>query len=67
MKKIDAVVLKNRGKYEVRCGNCGKLLFVFDFFSENFKKGIDKPSPNVIIVARCPRNDCKKDNILEIS
>lgn len=67
MKKVDAVVIKNRGKCEVRCRKCGKLLFVCKFLSENFEKRLDKSSQNVIIVARCPRSDCKADNLLHIS
>lgn len=67
MKKVEAIVIKNRGKHEVRCGKCGKLLFVCKFLSENSEKAIDKSSQNVIIVSRCPRNDCKADNHFCIS
>lgn len=67
MKKIEAVVIKNRSKCEIRCGNCGKLLFVCKFLSENSEKVLDKSSQNVIIVARCTRNDCKTDNLLILS
>lgn len=67
MEKVDAVVIKNRGKSEVRCGKCGKLLFVCNFLSENSKKTLDKPTQSVIIVSRCPRNDCKADNLFRIS
>lgn len=67
MKKVEAVVIRTRGKSEVRCGRCGKMLFVCKFLSENSVNPIDKSSQNVIIVARCPRNDCKTDNLLVIS
>lgn len=67
MNKVEAVVIKTRGKSEVRCGKCGKLLFICKYLSENFEKPLDKSSQNVIIVARCPRNDCKADNLLVIS
>lgn len=61
---IDAIVSKSDSKYEVRCGICGKLLFVI---KENSKKGVDKPSLNVIMVARCTRNSCKADNQISLS
>lgn len=64
MKEIEAVVLQVRGKVEVRCGNCGKLLFVCKFYSEHSEKVLDKSSQYGKIVARCPRNDCKSDNLL---
>lgn len=67
MKKVDAVVIRTRGKCEIRCGKCGKLLFVYKFFSEKSELPVDKSSRNAIIVARCPRNDCKADNLLVIS
>ena len=67
MKKVDAVVIKTNQKSEVRCAKCGKLLFVYKNFSENFGKTLDNSSQNVIIVARCPRNSCKADNLLVIS
>lgn len=67
MKKVQAVVIKTHRKSEVRCGKCGKLLFVCKFLSENFEKPLDETTQNVIIVARCPRNDCKTDNLLVIS
>lgn len=67
MGKVDAVVIKTGAKYEVRCAKCGKLLFVCKNFLENCEKCIDKSSQSVIIVARCPRNSCKADNLLVIS
>lgn len=67
MGKVEAVVIKNRGKSEVRCGKCGKLLFICEILTENFEKRLDESSQNVIIVARCPRNDCKADNSLLLS
>ena len=60
---IDAIITKVDGKYEVRCGICGKLLFVIKEFSE---KDVDLSKPNVIIVARCTRNCCKTDNQISI-
>ena len=67
MGKVDAIVIRNHGKYEVRCGKCGRLLFVCKLFSNNSEFPLDKSSQNVIIVARCPRNDCKTDNLLVMS
>ncbi len=67
MNKVDAVVIKTRKKWEVRCGRCGKLLFVLKLFSENSENPLDKSSQNAIIVARCSRSDCKADNHLLIS
>lgn len=67
MRKVEAVVIKTQAKWEVRCAKCGKLLFVLKNLSENFEKSLDKTTQNVIIVARCPRSDCKADNLLIIS
>lgn len=67
MERVEAIIIKNRRKSEVRCGKCGKLLFVCNYLSENSKKTIDKSAQNVIIVSRCPRNDCKADNLFSIS
>ena len=67
MKEVEAIIIQNRGKKEVRCGKCGKLLFICKNFSEKCEKSLDKSSQNVIIVARCPRSDCKADNLLVIS
>ena len=67
MEKVEAVVIQSRGKYEVRCAKCGKLLFFYKFSERNFSKPIDKSSQSVIIVARCTRNDCKTDNLLTLS
>ena len=44
--------------YEVRCQNCGKLLFIY----KNSKKTVDRAKQSAIIVARCTRNTCKTDN-----
>lgn len=63
MERVEAIVIKNRGKCEVRCGKCGKLLFICKNLSESFDNRVDKSSQNGIIVARCPRNDCKSDNL----
>jgi len=43
---------------EVRCKNCGKLLFKI------LKKGIDKRNKCDIIVVRC--NRCSTDNSIKI-
>ena len=59
MGKVDAIVIRNRGKYEVRCAKCGKMLFTYKFSVENVDKAVDKSSHNVIIVSRCTRTDCK--------
>lgn len=66
MRKLDAVVIQSRGKTEVRCAKCGKLLFICKNFSKKSEKPLDESSQNVIIVARCPRSDCKADNQLVI-
>lgn len=70
MAKVEAVVIQSRGKYEVRCAKCGKLLLNCKL-SGKIKiispDGIDKLSRNAIIVARCTRNDCKADNLLVLS
>lgn len=70
MKKADAVVRKERGRYEVRCANCGKLLLICKFSdenAENSKMCVDKSSRSVIIVSRCTRSDCKTDNYFFLS
>lgn len=60
---VNAIVTNQNNEYEVRCGNCGKLLFVI---KENSKKSVDISSLNVIIVARCTRNSCKSDNEISL-
>ena len=67
MEKVDAIVISNRGKYEVRCGKCGKMLFTYEFSGEKNGKPVDKSSQYVIIVTRCTRNDCKADNQVVLS
>lgn len=67
MNKVDAIVIFNKGKYEVRCANCGKLLLTYKISEENFSKPVDNSSQNIIIVTRCTRNDCKTDNLLVLS
>ena len=56
---IDAIVIHKEQSAEVRCQNCGKLLFKIE---EKRKKCVDNSSPYVIIVSRCTRNSCKQDN-----
>ena len=67
MEKAEAIVIHNRGKYEVRCAKCGKLLLTYKISEENSSKSVDKLSRSVIIVTRCTRNDCKADNLLVLS
>lgn len=67
MAKIKATVISNGRKYEVRCGNCGKMLFTYKIPVETGDKPVDKSSRNVIIVSRCTRTDCKADNLLVLS
>lgn len=67
MAKVDAIVIYNRGKHEVRCGKCGKMLFTYKIPVGNGDKPVDKSSQNVIIVSRCTRSDCKADNLLTLS
>lgn len=67
MAKVDAIVIRNRGKYEVRCAKCGKMLFTYKISVENVDNPVDKTSRNVIIVSRCTRTDCKADNLLVLS
>lgn len=67
MGKVDAIVIHNRGKNEVRCARCGKMLFTYKISSKNKDNPVDKSSRNVIIVSRCTRNDCKADNLLILS
>lgn len=67
MAKVEAIVINNRGKNEVRCAVCGKLLFTYKFSVENVDKPVDNLSRSVIIVTRCTRNDCKTDNLLVLS
>lgn len=58
--KINATIVKIDDNFEVRCANCGKLLFKY------IEKTIDRRNKNVIIVSRCTRNDCGVDNIISI-
>lgn len=67
MDKVDAIVILNKGKYEVRCARCGKLLLTYKFSVDNEDIPVDKSSRNVIIVTRCTRTDCKTDNLLVLS
>ena len=67
MRKVDAIVISNRGKNEVRCAKCGKMLFTYKIADNNGISPVDKTSRNVIIVSRCTRSDCKVDNILTLS
>lgn len=67
MSKVDAIVISNRGKNEVRCAKCGKLLFTYKISEKKDIFPVDKSSRNVIIVSRCTRNDCKADNLLILS
>lgn len=71
MGKVEAIVIQNKGKYEVRCARCGKLLLTYTLTDEkaveNVNNPVDKSSQNVIIVTRCTRNDCKADNLLVLS
>lgn len=67
MEKVDAIVINNRGKNEVRCARCGKLLFTYKISVENGNNPVDKSAHNVIIVSRCTRTDCKADNLLVLS
>lgn len=67
MAKVDAIVIRNRGKHEVRCAKCGKLLFTYKISAEKVDVAVDKSSRNVIIVSRCTRTDCKADNLLVLS
>lgn len=61
---INAIITSNSdSQREVRCGHCGKLLFVTDGI---FKKDVDFSSQNAIIVARCTRSYCKIDNRVQI-
>ena len=67
MEQVEAIVIRNKGKYEVRCAKCGKMLLTYRFSAEISEKPVDKSSQNVIIVTRCTRNDCKADNVLILS
>lgn len=60
--KAKAIIIRSKGRCEVRCAKCGKLLFNYKEIVDNVDKVVDKTKPNVIIVARCTRNDCKTDN-----
>lgn len=54
----NSIIIKNGDYNEVRCGNCGKLLFTF----EKSNNSVDISSQKVIIVSRCTRSGCKSDN-----
>lgn len=63
-----AIIVENDdGKCEVRCANCGKLLFTFCKNQTNRKNSVDKTAHFVIIVSRCTRNGCKIDNEIQLS
>lgn len=61
-----AIIVENNDLYEARCANCGKLLFTFCKNQTNRKKGVDKKTHFVIIVARCTRSSCKVDNEIQL-
>ena len=63
MEKKAIIIKNNSNNYEVRCRNCGKLLFVF---KPNYSFCVDKKTQSVKIVSRCTRSGCKTDNILDI-
>ena len=67
MRKVDAIVISNKGKNEVRCAKCGKMLFTYKISEDKEDSPVDKTSRNVIIVSRCTRSDCKVDNLLILS
>ena len=60
---LDAIVIQKDGIVDVRCRNCGKLLFRMVY--ENFHVDISKH--RVIIVSRCTRSSCKMDNKIVIN
>ena len=66
-RKVEAIVRHDRGRHEVRCAKCGKMLFTYKFSGENVDNHVDKSSRSVIIVTRCTRSDCKADNLLVLS
>lgn len=67
MEEVNAIVIESLGKYEVRCAKCGKMLFTYKIPEGKTDSGVDKSSPNAIIVSRCPRSSCKTDNLLVFS
>ena len=56
---LDAIILQKNGKIEVRCRNCGKLLFKIENIL-NIR--IDNAENYARIISRCTRNSCKQDN-----
>jgi hypothetical protein len=61
------IVGNDNGICEVRCANCGKLLFTFCKNQTKIKRSVDKTAQFVIIVSRCTRNSCKMDNEIQLS
>ena len=47
--------------YEVRCRFCGKKLFDFEKICD---ENVAERNKNAIIIMRCTRTGCKKDNYL---
>lgn len=63
---IDAIAIKKENETEVRCRNCGKLLFKVGENGKILNNDVDKMKPCVIIVSRCTRNGCKTDNVVRL-
>ena len=61
-----AIIVETEERFEVRCWNCGKLLFTFTNSVDNSVDCVDKTSRNVIIVARCTRSGCRNDNSFKL-
>lgn len=66
MNMKNAIIVETENNYEVRCSNCGKLLFTFKNSVDNSVDSVDKTTRNVIIVARCTRSGCRIDNSVTI-
>ena len=62
----NAIIVKSNDKYEVRCANCGKLLFTYNFSVDKSVETVDKVTQKVIIVSRCTRSGCRSDNIVTL-
>ena len=64
MNKKDAIIVESDKRCEVRCADCGKLLFTFQKTVDKSVETVDKTAQCVTIVARCTRSSCRTDNLI---
>lgn len=64
---LRAIIIEKDNEIEIRCRNCGKLLFKINLQNKDLRFHVDKTKPYAIIVSRCTRTNCKIDNKIYIN